>query len=1612
MTLTAGDWSRMRAKVIEQRQMQAQQSGPAYRHGTYYRPGEPMALAASTTKDRPVYQRILDYLTSGLSGGSRAIEAGMEEVKESNNMAPDATLTFGQGLRGIIAGLNNVSEFGEGFSGALAGEPTYTRDVLREWLGAEGRQNIDTGVERVGVGLASLAGDIAGDPLTYLPFGALTKLKKADTAIPDEYLTATTADDLAREANPHLQAKQAGQANRSVRVQENVPTQTPGGPVANLEELSGYGLGPSSNVATRSPVPPPRPRANVQTPMQRAESAVENLPLTPAATTEKLVGPKENLEWTTVPNPKPISVGTAAGLSPDAPLTSVLSPEQMAKVEKLSQRSTETLRNVAAYPDKFIEKYGQRWRQSAINNGQDPTAVNAAWDAVKSAIAKQVEEIDTVITASGVSGQQAQALRQAGVAAIKSDYREVMKQASTEAMTARELTERIAESYRRGGTPNAAEVPSNPVPAGPKSVEAEPISITPTAPVDEAVEIAETNKATNAAVDAEKVVTVRPEKKSRAAVEHDLKNDIGPNAENFTAQIDKALNRALQGHSRKLTQKQINYARAGMKVVIARALKNAETRGKGRFNNFEQANLWEEIVKFLRSGEKNNKGLYSNLGLSWQKEASEFAVARELYYAAAPYLESVYTPSMWNGIRAGNKARYAMPQPEEIAKGFSQAAKAEKGRGSVNVPFSLEQLLRDMPDDIFRKTFAKKQPPGTYAVAMLQSAMWKGSEYLSVLPAEVQKWFKTYDSIAHVQKQHKRVQMFKNPAADGAIQANATNMMKSASSKSAPQIAADAAQAKNTTATSAAASGADAANTVRAGEKGSADAQRIADQAIHGDSTAGTATKRSESSLNNPTNSKRGQQRQNKASRKVHGEVNKAYSAAALTKLKANPDLAKRVTVSNNDAGMVIDPTPMDQTFMERVAHFFRTNYRKENIYPVFQNSYGAFHEVRASRGRHYSNIGRTFLTSPEGRAASVDALRVMGGVMDEASLGTDTLARQAYDQLRKIENLIGSPMLADYRKANVTATKAGLEMEHVNKWVRHQGVHKKDRTLFQFTTLEDGRHWLDSLYDPEVGLFKGITEDNVVDVFQQMHSIEEALTGAAFERMVFDDLAVRGFVSEKPQKGWVKVASETMPYVDGMYAHKDIAEELRYLVQFMDDIKKPGPNSSVLKYFDTVLRAFKTGVTIYNPQHHVRNFVGDAWLLYADGGKSRHMTQAAEVLRKYPYHWSQKGEFQVLGSTEDFLTGNSNTLNTRGGKTYKWTNKSTGSTFTDEEIIRQFHRRGLAIPAENIEDIIALSRTTKLDEILDKQIMGTKSTLRNPAQGNIHNFWSQISMHREHMARLSHMIHAVEDVKVPPNIKKRGADATNEYIIDEAIRRTRQWHPDGLDLTRGERTWARRAIPFYSWQRKSIPLILMAAARRPVLFTYERKVSNAIGFASVDQDDYMPGDQLFPVWLRGDSWGSLGKVYSDNNGTPTLGHRLISGPGTPGTDFLEMITGAAHTSSQVPGETIKDVAGQLNPMFRAPAELIGNSSWRTGAPIRDTRKANAFADYTEYFAENAGIPYAGVVSRGRTNKSALPVDALNFLAATGLIDTGGYQTAAELSERDLQAYLRDKRGE
>lgn len=637
-----------------------------------------------------------------------------------------------------------------------------------------------------------------------------------------------------------------------------------------------------------------------------------------------------------------------------------------------------------------------------------------------------------------------------------------------------------------------------------------------------------------------------------------------------------------------------------------------------------------------------------------------------------------------------------------------------------------------------------------------------------------------------------------------------------------------------------------------------------------------------------------------------------------------------------------------DNKAIEFMMGRFATWWGQSDLRPLSLHALASADATASARGKALASMFKGFDAGTRNQA-----FKVAQGTMHAATPEVQQLATSIDHTM---SNLLGQA------SGSSVLLRSGVNMDLLNKWMKryHTGFEFSKGTYKNPITgaIEDfskGTDWVNSWKMHDIGK---------EDPAQWMFNTAQALEQATREKSLFDDMAER-FGSTAYGKSYVNKI-EGHPYLEGYYFPSDIAKQIPRVIK--DWTLPVGSSNKMVQLYDRILSMWKSGVTIYRPGFYVRNIVGDVYLGALDGVVSvvpyKYAVQVQRALRTYDGTMQNVDKLVELGLVPRGLE-----TPTPGKILFR--NKS-GVGFTAEQIGAVAHQKGL------------LESTASIDDLLDMGSPGGFSITR-PLAGKGQALARTATEMQNHNARLAHFIDKV--------MKSRGSDLT--AIFEDASRRARKFHPSGIDMTHFEKTVMRRIIPFYSWIRKSTPVLLEGLVMRPSVSVLPAKIAEALQMANgidTNRADPFPTDQLFPAWIRNEGIGPIslpdGFLGSFSNQMPP-GY-VQAGVGlNPLSQLLSQF--------QDPGRTF---GSSMTPVAQIPIELLTGKRIFTGAPITGPdAKPGAFQEYVgsqiPLFSAVQGISGFGL--GGQTNK-ALTSDNqsgkeafFNWLTGLGIKGTGPY---------------------
>lgn len=245
--------------------------------------------------------------------------------------------------------------------------------------------------------------------------------------------------------------------------------------------------------------------------------------------------------------------------------------------------------------------------------------------------------------------------------------------------------------------------------------------------------------------------------------------------------------------------------------------------------------------------------------------------------------------------------------------------------------------------------------------------------------------------------------------------------------------------------------------------------------------------------------------------------------------------------------------------------------------------------------------------------------------------------------------------------------------------------------------------------------------------------------------------------------------------------------------------------------------------------------------------------------------------------------------------------------SFTADEIAKLAQDHGLMSSYATTEDL--------MQDVASGKIAALGANLSNSRVGRVAGTASHLV---DHHGKLQHFIQILKQESAQHG---KWGKLSKAELVKRAVNEVKRAHPDSLMLTPTEAKW-RFLIPFYTWFAKTLPFAMESAARNPGRLMAIPKASYnlavSMGLNPNSLSDPFPDDQLFPSFVTDGAFGPQLQVD---------GNYVNINPGVPQFDMLEQIFAP---------NPVEGVLGMTSPLLRVPAELATGSKVG-GAPITDT---------------------------------------------------------------------------
>lgn len=632
---------------------------------------------------------------------------------------------------------------------------------------------------------------------------------------------------------------------------------------------------------------------------------------------------------------------------------------------------------------------------------------------------------------------------------------------------------------------------------------------------------------------------------------------------------------------------------------------------------------------------------------------------------------------------------------------------------------------------------------------------------------------------------------------------------------------------------------------------------------------------------------------------------------------------------------------------VEGIMTRFATWWNAKDLKPFSREYIDTARNVAAAFAETIKPMVRVSTPTERRVAFSVAQGKVTAGSAKEAQLA------QQFQYI--VERLLGTHGITD--NAESVLYRSGTVMKELNdvmpkefQFIDKHGVDKLGRE-FDYTNGQWMHSWKE--WTPQ-------------EPAEALYQLTRSLQLVTRKNSMWDDAIARWGLPRRGAEFQHQV--DNIPRLKGTYFPKEIATQLSNLQRQLDRDVFRQPNRAI-ELFDKVQRMWKTGVTIYSPSHHIRNLNGDIYLSALDGVVSpRPYAIATKVLHAFPTRYkSLESVFNIMDPKL-----RESALRARPGNIVLTTRK--GDRLTAEQIYQAAESRGLFPRATNLEDLIG-------DQ---SPAFGTFGSKFQPFQGRVYDAATRASELREHWVRLAHFVDVLGKSNQPLRV-----------AIEQAARRVKKFHPDGMDLTGFEQNILRRVIPFYSWMRKATPLVIEGAIMRPhITLAFPKAMADlqiATGVESQGPGDPFPMDQMFPDWLKEKGIGpilqpgsGLGRQATWRGASP--GYTIVN-PSTPFLDQLQQL-----------GNPKQTLLSSLSPAARVPLELLtGNTS--LGIPISSQEGGTAGYLASQVPAVGLGMRLTGL---NRDNEPYNPEQLINYLTGLGVTGTGPYKSQSRIEIQNL----------
>lgn len=384
-------------------------------------------------------------------------------------------------------------------------------------------------------------------------------------------------------------------------------------------------------------------------------------------------------------------------------------------------------------------------------------------------------------------------------------------------------------------------------------------------------------------------------------------------------------------------------------------------------------------------------------------------------------------------------------------------------------------------------------------------------------------------------------------------------------------------------------------------------------------------------------------------------------------------------------------------------------------------------------------------------------------------------------------------------------------------------------------------------------------TETDIAQL--QAQAYEEA--GAAGAKAAFQDSIIRDTNAhrlrpgQKPAQGFSALTVTR----DGKSMTYEVPAAFEKWASAVDGMFTMDESTQLAwRTYDRVLNGLKRQMTSWNPAFHGRNLFSNYWMAWAGDSAD-------------PHAWEAATEMRALGASEP-------------DKLYEFAGRRQTAAEWRREALEMGVEKGTFGPSE-------VKETIRREVARDARTQTVGQKLRHPVD-TLDKVGGDVGTAIEDTSRL-----AVYLANLDKGMSKAGAAREVDRIL---------YNYSGEALTPWERTYMKRAIPFYSWMRANLPRMIEVALTRPGKLTSMAHIRENLWAESGIDRSQMPS-------------------YYDEAFAMPVGGAILQ-PGLPFTDLNKVAPNGQDAG------VMQTLVNAASPVFKNAFETVAGVDTFTGRPL------------------------------------------------------------------------------